>query len=175
MTPLQGEPPKLDFKLPKKLKRWLVELRKFVTESQPINGSGLTVNQTPKGRLLKLESDDEEEERGTYGKRYEMADGGATRSTDEWVDGEAHATPGGAKIVVSPPYDSVSYKGPRIHISADHVQTMTDSNGDTTTFNAYVLTLFTREMIFDGTGQLRKITEETENTLFTSAHSILTQ
>ena len=52
MTPVQGEPPKINFKLPKRLKGFLNALRKFAIESQPINGPGLKLDQFPQGRLL---------------------------------------------------------------------------------------------------------------------------
>ena len=53
MTPVQGEPPKLDMKLPRKLKRFLNGLRQFAIETQPINGPGIVLDQTPRGRILR--------------------------------------------------------------------------------------------------------------------------
>jgi len=52
MTPVQGQPPKLDFRLPKRLKHFLMALRQFAIEIQPINGPGIKMDQFPQGRLL---------------------------------------------------------------------------------------------------------------------------
>ena len=59
MTPLQGEPPKLDFKAPKKMKRWLLALRQFCVEIQPIDSTTIGINATVKGRQIRAKSDEE--------------------------------------------------------------------------------------------------------------------
>lgn len=52
MTPLQGEPPKVDFPVPRRWKKWMTDLRRFVIECQPIPGRGVTVIPYPRGRQI---------------------------------------------------------------------------------------------------------------------------
>lgn len=58
MTPLQGEPPKIDFKLPKKFKKWLTAFRQFCIEIQPIGP--FVKKQTVKGRWINAAGTEDE-------------------------------------------------------------------------------------------------------------------
>lgn len=51
---IPSEPPKLKSKLPKKLKEWVEEVRDWMVKAQPINGAGISVSETAKGRLFKV-------------------------------------------------------------------------------------------------------------------------
>lgn len=55
MIPVQGEPPKIDFKLPKKWKKFFNSLRDFCIQIQPVNGNGVKLDQLPKGRRLTVD------------------------------------------------------------------------------------------------------------------------
>lgn len=54
----QEEAPKLDHACPRWLKDHLEELRKFITQIQPIAGLGTSVSQAPKGRSINASAGD---------------------------------------------------------------------------------------------------------------------